>query len=141
MLIESAWEDQPGRFSSTFLHLSYSLYSRVVPCYGDPSLPEFYAEHDLKSRLLPTPIPGEWKPTLSSTATKTLKSQLSEVASSRALKWAHEREEKENMDAPLKVKRSWMSADQQLALGMAHLQPFNIVATCVSNIIDCSYIG
>ncbi|KAJ7801266.1 hypothetical protein B0H14DRAFT_2615472 [Mycena olivaceomarginata] len=99
--------------------ISMGRSTRAVPCYGDPSLPEFYAERDLKSRLLPTPIPGERRPNLSSAATKTLKSQLSEVASSRALKRAHEGEEKEKLNAPPKVKRSRMSADQRLVLGMA----------------------
>ncbi|KAJ7795050.1 hypothetical protein B0H14DRAFT_2921129 [Mycena olivaceomarginata] len=109
----------PLEYCGNTHRISMGRSTRAVPCYGDPSLPEFYAECDLKSRLLPIVIPGERKPTLSSTATKTLKSQLREVASSRALKRAHEGEEKENMDAPPKVKRSQMSADQRLALGMA----------------------
>ncbi|KAJ7694023.1 hypothetical protein B0H14DRAFT_3175162 [Mycena olivaceomarginata] len=109
----------PLEYCGNAHRISMGRSTRAVPCYGDPSLPEFYAERDLKTRLLPTPIPGERRPTLSSAATKTLKSQLREVASSRALKRAHEGEEKENMDAPPKVKRSRMSADQRLALGMA----------------------
>ncbi|KAJ7825504.1 hypothetical protein B0H14DRAFT_3726674 [Mycena olivaceomarginata] len=109
----------PLEYCGNTHRISMGRSTRAVPCYGDPSLPEFYAECDLKSRLLPTAIPGERRPTLSSAATKTLKSQLREVASSRALKRAHEGEEKENMDAPPKVKRSRMSADQRLALGMA----------------------
>ncbi|KAJ7884555.1 hypothetical protein B0H14DRAFT_2700354, partial [Mycena olivaceomarginata] len=109
----------PLEYCGNAHRISMGRSTRAVPCYGDPSLPEFYAKRDLKSRLLPTAIPGERRPTLSSAATKTLKSQLREVASSRALKRAHEGEEKENMDAPPKVKRSRMSADQRLVLGMA----------------------
>ncbi|KAJ7187358.1 hypothetical protein C8R46DRAFT_1207309 [Mycena filopes] len=70
--------------------------TRAVPCYGDPSLSEFYAERDLKRRLLPTAIPGERRPSLGSAAMKTLKSQLSEVATSRVLKRARDEEGKEN---------------------------------------------
>ncbi|KAJ7181929.1 hypothetical protein C8R46DRAFT_1027733 [Mycena filopes] len=94
--------------------------TRAVPCYGDPSLSEFYAERDLKRRLLPTAIPGERRPSLGSAAMKTLKSQLSEVATSRALKRARDEEGKENNNdgcmGPVKVKRRRMNADQRLAI-------------------------
>ncbi|KAJ7183847.1 hypothetical protein C8R46DRAFT_1308972 [Mycena filopes] len=87
--------------------------TRAVPCYGDPSLSEFYAERDLKRRLLPTAIPGERRPSLGSAAMKTLKSH-------RALKRARDEEGKENNNdgcmGPVKVKRRRMNADQRLAI-------------------------
>ncbi|KAF8176895.1 hypothetical protein K438DRAFT_1846331 [Mycena galopus ATCC 62051] len=112
----------PLEYCGNAHQISFGRSTRVVPCYGDPSLPEFYIERDLKSRLLPAAVRGERQPSLSGAAAKTLKSQLHEVVTSRGLKRVRE-EGKENMDEstdpPSKVKRNRMSADQRLALGLA----------------------
>ncbi|KAJ7752982.1 hypothetical protein B0H16DRAFT_1836159 [Mycena metata] len=42
----------------------------VVPCYGDPTLPEFYAVRDLKGRALPPPVPGARRQGMDSTTSK-----------------------------------------------------------------------
>jgi hypothetical protein len=46
-----------------------SLTASVVPRDGGPSIPEYQAEHDLKSGLLLAAIQGECRPSLSASTT------------------------------------------------------------------------
>ncbi|KAF8150353.1 hypothetical protein K438DRAFT_1865641 [Mycena galopus ATCC 62051] len=93
----------------------------VVPCYGDPSLPEFYAERDLKNHLMPNGVHGERRPSLTAGATKELESQMGEFANSHTRKQAPE-EDPENVqpdEQPKRVKTTRLSADKRLALLLA----------------------
>ncbi|KAJ7165143.1 hypothetical protein C8R46DRAFT_1098269 [Mycena filopes] len=96
--------------------------SIAVPCYGDPSLPDFYAKRDLKHRLMPSTIRGRRKPRFSDAAARTLEFELGELANSRARKRGLDDRDEANEpevheEEPRKPKKRRMSADQRLALG------------------------
>ncbi|KAF7333144.1 hypothetical protein MVEN_02380000 [Mycena venus] len=107
----------PLEYCGNAHRISIGRTTVAVSCYGDPMLPEFYAERDLKSRLLPSAVHGERRPSLTAAATKELESQLGELENSRARKRAHEGD-KENIhpEGPPPMKRKWLSVDKQLAM-------------------------
>ncbi|KAK6964707.1 hypothetical protein R3P38DRAFT_2592024, partial [Favolaschia claudopus] len=90
----------------------------AVPCYGDPSLSDFYAERDLKSRLLPSATPGVRRPSLGESGANELKQQLTALSPSRARKRKLEEDKENNCFQPPKPKKKRMSVDQRLALGL-----------------------
>ncbi|KAK7025774.1 hypothetical protein R3P38DRAFT_3531633 [Favolaschia claudopus] len=112
----------PLEYSGTGHRVSIGRTTVAVPCYGDPSLPEFYAERDLKSRLLPAATNGERRQSLGDSGKAELKKQLALVSATRSRKRALE-EDKENevgvvSDRPVKIKKRRMNADQRLALSL-----------------------
>ncbi|KAK7014556.1 hypothetical protein R3P38DRAFT_3000764, partial [Favolaschia claudopus] len=112
----------PLEYSGTGHRVSIGRTTVAVPCYGDPSLPEFYAERDLKSRLLPAAASGKRRDSLGDSGKAELKKQLALVSATRSRKRALE-EDKENevgvaSDKPVKIKKRRMNADQRLALSL-----------------------
>ncbi|KAJ7804316.1 hypothetical protein B0H13DRAFT_2491520 [Mycena leptocephala] len=88
----------PLEYCGNAHRISFGRSTVVVPCYGDPNLSDYYARRDLKSRLLSTAVRGERRPSLTAAASKTLESQLDQVANSRARKQAREPDDdKENI--------------------------------------------
>ncbi|KAF8188928.1 hypothetical protein K438DRAFT_1764178 [Mycena galopus ATCC 62051] len=57
----------------------------VMPCYGDPNLPKYYAVQDLKHRLLPQLAGARW-PELSTSAANALKEQVAHYGKGVMLK-------------------------------------------------------
>ncbi|KAK6995697.1 hypothetical protein R3P38DRAFT_2567045 [Favolaschia claudopus] len=89
--------------------------------YGDPSLSEFHTERDLKGRLLPAPTAGKQRPSLGESSRIELKKQLAAASTTRSRKRALEADkenEAEGSDRPAKVRKTRMSMDQRLALGL-----------------------
>ncbi|KAK7059561.1 hypothetical protein R3P38DRAFT_2836651, partial [Favolaschia claudopus] len=112
----------PLEYSGTGHRVSIGRATVAVPCYGDPSLPEFYAERDLKSRLLPAAASGKRRESLGDSGKAELKKELALVSAARSRKRALE-EDKENevgvvSDKPVKIKKRRMNADQRLALSL-----------------------
>ncbi|KAK6966925.1 hypothetical protein R3P38DRAFT_3151784, partial [Favolaschia claudopus] len=90
----------------------------VVPCYGDPNLPEYYAIRDLKNRMLPPVLPGARRAVLTSEEAASLHDEIEEYGkvcqeSGRAMVMEKNEPEKSNAQKP---KKKRLSADQRLAL-------------------------
>ncbi|KAJ7872465.1 hypothetical protein B0H14DRAFT_3860345 [Mycena olivaceomarginata] len=91
----------------------------IAPCFGDPTLPEYFAIRDLKTRILAPVLPGSRRPALSATEEAELDTQLAEYSKAVLRKRARDGEGDENQplgDVPAKPKRSRLSADKRLAL-------------------------
>ncbi|KAJ7829659.1 hypothetical protein B0H14DRAFT_3143845 [Mycena olivaceomarginata] len=91
----------------------------IAPCFGDPTLPEYFAIRDLKTRILAPVLPGSRRPALSATEEAELDTQLAEYSKAVLRKRARDGEGDENHpldDVPAKPKRSRLSADKRLAL-------------------------
>ncbi|KAJ6552966.1 hypothetical protein B0H19DRAFT_995362 [Mycena capillaripes] len=89
----------------------------VVPCYGDPSLSEFYAIRDLKNRALPSALPGARRPQMSASVAKGLEYEVTEYEKGVSRKRARDEEENQPpANGPVKIKKKRLSADQRLAL-------------------------
>ncbi|KAK6984303.1 hypothetical protein R3P38DRAFT_3269243 [Favolaschia claudopus] len=90
----------------------------VVPCYGDPTLPEFYAIRDLKSRMLPPVLPGARRAGLNSEEAASLHEDIEEYAKSVSRKRARDgNDENEPQTSNVrKPKKKRLSADKRLAL-------------------------
>ncbi|KAK7015757.1 hypothetical protein R3P38DRAFT_2543460 [Favolaschia claudopus] len=89
----------------------------AVPCFGDPSLTDHYAERDLKSRLMPAPIKGQRRPELTDAASAKLQTQLAQAAASRK-RVREEDKENASIPGPVKVKKRRLNADERLALSL-----------------------
>ncbi|KAK7000898.1 hypothetical protein R3P38DRAFT_3053515 [Favolaschia claudopus] len=90
----------------------------VVPCYGDPNLPEYYAIRDLKNRMLPPVLPGARRAVLTSEEAASLHVEIEEYGKSVSRKRARDGDgenepEKSNAQKP---KKKRLSADKRLAL-------------------------
>ncbi|KAK7021461.1 hypothetical protein R3P38DRAFT_1126673 [Favolaschia claudopus] len=90
----------------------------VVPCYGDPNLPEYYAIRDLMNRMLPPVLPGARRAVLTSEEAASLHDEIEEYGKSVSRKRARDGDgenepEKSNAQKP---KKKRLSADQRLAL-------------------------
>ncbi|KAJ7029911.1 hypothetical protein C8F04DRAFT_1398194 [Mycena alexandri] len=110
----------PLEYCGNAHRVSVGASTVVVPCYGDPTLPEFYAVRDLKSRALPPSVPGARRQGMDSTASKEFEYQAGQLAKSTDRKRARE-EGNENMDvvdAPRKPKKKRLNADQRLGAGI-----------------------
>ncbi|KAK6984366.1 hypothetical protein R3P38DRAFT_3292361 [Favolaschia claudopus] len=112
----------PLEYPGTGHRVSIGRATVAVPCYGDPSLPEFYTERDLKSRLLPAAASGKRRESLGDSGKAELKKELALVSAARSRKRALE-EDKENevgvvSEKPVKIKKRRMNADQRLALSL-----------------------
>ncbi|KAJ7861373.1 hypothetical protein B0H14DRAFT_3863411 [Mycena olivaceomarginata] len=91
----------------------------IAPCFGDPTLPEYFAIRDSKMRILAPVLPGSRHPALSATEEDELDTQLAEYSKAVLRKHARDGEGNENQplgDVPAKLKRSRLSADKRLAL-------------------------
>ncbi|KAJ7803961.1 hypothetical protein B0H14DRAFT_3154254 [Mycena olivaceomarginata] len=91
----------------------------VAPCFGDPTLPEYFAIRDLKTRILAPVVPGSRRPALSATEAAELDTQLGEYSKAVLRKRARDGEGDENQplgDVSTKLKRTGLSADKRLAL-------------------------
>ncbi|KAJ6525973.1 hypothetical protein B0H19DRAFT_581421 [Mycena capillaripes] len=107
----------PLEYCGNAHRVSIGSSTLVVPCYGDPSLSEFYAIRDLKNRALPPALPGARRPKMSASVAKSLEYEVAEYEKGVSRK--RTRDEDENQlpeDGPVKTKRKRLSADQRLAL-------------------------
>ncbi|KAK6977428.1 hypothetical protein R3P38DRAFT_3473687 [Favolaschia claudopus] len=108
----------PLEYCGTGHRVTVGRKTIAVPCYGDPSLSDFYAERDLKGRLLPSATPGQRRPSLGEAGTTELKKQLTAMSASRSRKRALEEDKENEPSQPVKPKKRRMNADQRLALGL-----------------------
>ncbi|KAJ7649351.1 hypothetical protein DFH06DRAFT_1094851 [Mycena polygramma] len=88
----------------------------VTPCYGDPSLPEFYAVRNLKSRFLPPVVPGARRQGISSSEQTIFEDSLSTLISLKRSRFDEKENEADVSISRPKPKRRRLSADKQLAL-------------------------
>ncbi|KAJ7722182.1 hypothetical protein B0H16DRAFT_1737867 [Mycena metata] len=97
----------PLEYCSNAHRVSIGASTIVVPCYRDPTLPEFYALQDLKSRALPPSVPGMRRQGMDSTASKELEYQVGQLAKSldRKRTRAEGDENQETVDGPPKPKK------------------------------------
>ncbi|KAK7063462.1 hypothetical protein R3P38DRAFT_3339037 [Favolaschia claudopus] len=108
----------PLEYCGTGHRVTVGRKTIAVPCYGDPSLSEFYAERDLKGRLLPSATPGQRRPSLGEAGITEFNKQLTAMSASRARKRALEADKENESSQPVKPKKRRMNADQRLALGL-----------------------
>ncbi|KAJ7623931.1 hypothetical protein DFH06DRAFT_1230607 [Mycena polygramma] len=91
----------------------------VSPCYGDPSLPEFYAIRDLKGLCLPpaSAFRGRRRSDMGASEQKDFEKYVGEFNKSKGRKRARDEEDEHGEIAvPLKPKKKRLSADRRLAM-------------------------
>ncbi|KAJ6610245.1 hypothetical protein B0H10DRAFT_2060951 [Mycena sp. CBHHK59/15] len=118
----------PLEYCSTAHRVRIGSSTVVSPCYGDPSLPEYYAIRDLKGLCLPrrSATSGGRRPGMGASELKKFDEYVGELAKSKARKRAREeQDENENeMVAVPKPKKKRLNADQRLAMaGSQILRP------------------
>ncbi|KAJ7843775.1 hypothetical protein B0H14DRAFT_2585554 [Mycena olivaceomarginata] len=89
----------------------------AVPCYGAPSLSEYYAIRDLKTRALPPVIRGARRPEMTDSIAKELRIQKAGYDKALSRKRAREGDEnRESEVGPVRPKKARLSADRHLVL-------------------------
>ncbi|KAJ7775308.1 hypothetical protein B0H16DRAFT_1684288 [Mycena metata] len=114
----------PLEYCGNAHRVTFGASTVVVPCYGDPTRPQFYAIRDLKSRALPPAAPGARRRGMNATASKELEFQLGALAKSRERKRARDGAD-ENAEPAItalpKPKKQRLSADRRLALSSVNV--------------------
>ncbi|KAK6972260.1 hypothetical protein R3P38DRAFT_3134511 [Favolaschia claudopus] len=87
----------------------------VVPCYGDPNLPEYYAIRDLKNRMLPPVLPGARRAALSAEEAHEESEEYAKSVSRKRSRDGNDENEPQASNVR-KPKKKRLSADKRLAL-------------------------
>ncbi|KAF8152130.1 hypothetical protein K438DRAFT_1778510 [Mycena galopus ATCC 62051] len=87
---------------------------RAVPCYGDLSLPEYYAIRDLKTRALPPVIRGGRRAEMTDNIAKELETQVAGYIKGVSRNHPHEGDENQELE----VRPARPSKDKCLAFGI-----------------------